>query len=276
MRPGGTQPALLSGQPEEQEEEEDTGVKMLIVLTLLATVPTTVPTAPDVADPAEAAPSAHDVDVTLRGSPESMARQHAVATDHGLTFVGSLGDMEVLAGEGHLVPVPGGTNYEVMDWVFPYAVPEVRTFVERLAAEYRQACGETMVVTSLTRPFSEQPPNAHQLSVHPAGMAVDLRIPQTPACREFIEARVLEKEEAGLVDITREVSPPHYHVAVFPQPFSAWAALQPPLHEPEPAAPAAPPGGAGPAPLLVLGIPLLMGAAVAANWWMMRRRGVET
>jgi hypothetical protein len=176
----------------------------------------------------------HEVEVSLAGSPESVARQHAVAVASELSFVGTLEEMELLAREGELEPIPGGRHYEVMDWVFPYGIPEVRTFVERLAIQYREACGEALVVTSLTRPYSEQPPNSHQLSVHPAGMAVDLRIPQNPRCREFLEARLLEKEAAGILDITHERAPPHYHVAVFPEPYARFVAMQPAIEELEP------------------------------------------
>lgn len=223
--------------------------------------------------PAAAVLSEHDVEVTPRGSPESMARQHAVAVATGLTFVGTLEEMEVLAEQGQLVPIPGGRHYEVMDWVFPYGLPEVRTFVERLAAQYRAACGNELVVTSLTRPFSEQPPNAHQLSVHPAGMAADFRIPRDAGCREFLENRLLEREEAGLLDVTREVAPPHYHVALFPEPYSQWVELQPPQ---EGAAPRAEPerepetGGAARVVLWVaLSLAALATLLVAA--WVYRR-----
>lgn len=206
----------------------------LLAVALQAPAGPAEPAEPETAGSAEVGPlgavlAEHDVDVELRGSPESMARQHAVAVASELSFVGTLEEMELLAEEGALVPIEGGTHYEVMEWVFPYGIPEVRTFVERLAAQYREACGEALVVTSLTRPFSEQPPNAHQLSVHPAGMAVDFRVPETPACRAFLDARLLEKEAAGLVDSTHERSPPHFHVAVFPEPYAQWAALQPPL-----------------------------------------------
>jgi len=218
----------------------------------------------------------HDVAVELRGSPESMARQHAVAVASELSFLGTLEEMELLAEEGALVSIDGGPHYEVMDWVFPFGLPEVRTFVERVAAQYRDACGEEMVVTSLTRPYSEQLPNSHQLSVHPAGMAVDLRIPRTPACREFLETRLLEKEAAGLLDITRERAPPHYHVAVFPTPYIQWAALQPPLEGvgPEPEAePESEPLPLSDDPVgvvLWLVVALLLGAAGLVLAWFYR------
>lgn len=218
--------------------------------------------------------SEHEVDVTLRGSPASMARQHAVAVASDLSFVGTLDEMEALAAEGELVGIDGGRHYEVMDWVFPYGLPPVERFVERLAYEYRQSCGEEMVVTSLTRPFSEQPGNSHQLSVHPAGMAVDLRVPQTPECRAFLEERLLEKEEEGLVDITHERAPPHYHVAVYPEPYAQWAAMQPPLPEEATAAEQEiptdpdPPGQEGDWALTMV----ILGLIVAAGaWWLIRR-----
>lgn len=215
----------------------------------------------------------HDVEVTLRGSPASMARQHAVAVASELSFVGTLEEMEVMAGEGELVAIDGGPHYEVMDWVFPYGLPPVGRFVQRVAYEYREACGEEMVVTSLTRPFSEQPPNAHQLSVHPAGMAVDLRVPQNPECREFLESRLLDKEEEGLVDITHERAPPHYHVAVYPEPYVRWAAMQPPLpeeatgadQEPGPDLEIPEEQGARWLAVVLLGLVLALGA-----WWFRR------
>lgn len=241
------------------------------------------PAAPETSGPVEVGPvgavlAEHDVEVELRGSPESMARQHAIAVASALTFVGTLEEMELLAEAGELVPIEAGRHYEVMDWVFPYGIPETRTFVERLAAEYRAACGEAMVVTSLTRPFSEQLPNSHQLSVHPAGMAVDLRIPRNPQCREFLETRLLDKEAGGLLDITRERAPPHYHVAVFPEPYARWAVSQPPLAgvEPEPAPTPAPaplqdyPASIIPPVALAL---VVLAAGMAAAWSWRRSRG---
>jgi hypothetical protein len=59
----------------------------------------------------------------------------------------------------------------------------VQTFVERLSSQYHNACGERLVVTSLTRPASEQPRNASDRSVHPTGMAIDLRLSTKGTCR---------------------------------------------------------------------------------------------
>jgi hypothetical protein len=164
------------------------------------------------------------VEVTLRGSPESMERQRAVSDRLGLPAARTVAEMEELARRGLLVDVPGAPTYEVASWVFPYAIPEVRRFVEDLAREHVSACGEPLVVTSLTRPLDQQPPNAHDLSVHPSGMAADLRIPRDSSCRAWLEATLLDLERRGVVDATRERAPPHYHVAVFPREYAHLAA----------------------------------------------------
>ena len=71
-------------------------------------------------------------------------------------------------------------------------------------------------MTSLTRPVDEQPGNAHDRSVYPTGMAVDLRVPRTQQCRDWLNRGLLSLEAAGVLEATRERSPTHYHVAVFP------------------------------------------------------------
>ena len=153
----------------------------------------------------------------LRGSPSSMQRQYRVAQSADLAFMRTSAEVDRLVVQGALEPVWGGRNYTLANVSYPYAQPEVRLFVERLAARYRQATGQELVVTSLTRPAARQPGNAHDLSVHPAGMAVDLRVPRVAEHREWLEQTLLALESEGLLDVTRERRPPHYHVAVFPR-----------------------------------------------------------
>jgi hypothetical protein len=160
---------------------------------------------------------------TLRGSPGSMERQHAVAVKNDYTFLRTPAQVKDFVEKGYLVPVEGNADYVVASGVsFPYARPELRTFVERLGAQYREGCGERLVVTSLTRPLVNQPANAHQLSVHPTGMAVDFRISERAACRSWLEGTLLALEDRGVLDVTRERNPPHYHVAVFTGAYSAY------------------------------------------------------
>lgn len=174
---------------------------------------------------AGAAVSAGEVTITLRGSPESMERQNRIARDELFSFLRTIRDVTRSADAGVLVPVLGNTDYEVIaEW--PYARPVVRDFVELLAQRYRLGCGEPLVVTSLTRPLTHQPANASPLSVHPAGMAVDLRVSDRRRCVQWLEAELLGFEAAGLLDGTREYHPAHFHVAVFPEAFDGYLALR--------------------------------------------------
>lgn len=159
----------------------------------------------------------------LRGSRASMVRQHGVATQEAFTFLRTPAQVQRLADEGALEPVLGNGDYELAGVSYPYARPAVRRFIEDLAAEYRAATGQPLVITSLTRPASRQPGNAHRLSVHPAGMAVDLRVPSRAVHSRWLEERLLGLESEGVLDVTKERSPPHYHVAVFPEAYLARA-----------------------------------------------------
>lgn len=161
-----------------------------------------------------------DVPVTLRGSMSAMTRQHSVALGLGYPFVRTPGEMAALEEQGELVRLEGNEDYGFREGVRSMvARPEMRTFIERLGRDYRAACDERLIVTSLTRPTTRQPRNAHRLSVHPAGIAVDLRVSKRAQCRAWLEDTLLAMEELELLDITRERSPPHYHVALFPDAY---------------------------------------------------------
>lgn len=171
-----------------------------------------------------ATPAAADVPAELRGSPASMVRQHEIAVDHSFTFLNSPEQVEDYVAKGRLVELPGNRTYELAKVSFPYVRPVTKAFVERFAADYYQACGTPMVVTSATRPSSTQPANAHNLSVHPTGMAVDLRVPQESECRKWTEEALLALEKDGVLDVTLERRPPHLHVAIFPGAVPAYLA----------------------------------------------------
>ena len=153
---------------------------------------------------------------SLRGSLTSMVRQNNIAKQHDYTFLRTSGDVSRFVDRGYLVPIRGNSNYELANVSFPYARPQVRTFIQRLASQYRTACGEKLVVTSLTRPQTRQPRNASSRSVHPTGMAVDLRVSNRRSCRDWLESTLISLERQGVLDATRERRPPHYHVALFP------------------------------------------------------------
>jgi hypothetical protein len=160
----------------------------------------------------------------LAGSPASMVHQHEIAVKEDYSFLRTSKDVRALATKGALVPVTESSDLALSKVSYPFARPEVRDFVQRFAEDYREATGSRLVVTSLTRPTTAQPANAHKLSVHPAGMAVDFRVPASSTDRAYLESSLLAMEKAGVLDVTRERSPAHYHVAVFADAFTRYAA----------------------------------------------------
>lgn len=156
---------------------------------------------------------------SLRGSPASMRLQNRVAKEHDYTFLRTAADVRRFIDLGLLVRFRGSRDYEIARVSHPYGRPALLTFVERLATQYRLACDEQLVVTSLTRPRARQPRNAHRLSVHPTGMAVDLRASRKTSCRRWLDRVLLSLEKQGVLEATVERSPPHYHVALFSKPY---------------------------------------------------------
>ncbi|MGQ0815680.1 MAG: DUF5715 family protein [Gemmatimonadota bacterium] len=152
----------------------------------------------------------------LRGSRTAMKKQNRIAQTEDYTFLKTSSDVKRFVASGYLVPVKPTASLKLADVSFPYARPAVKTFAERLATQYQNACGNRLVVTSLTRPLSRQPWNASDLSVHPAGMALDIRVSDKRTCRSWLENTLVGLEKKGLLEATRERFPAHYHVAVFP------------------------------------------------------------
>jgi len=168
--------------------------------------------------PAAAGPAAAQ---SLYGSHESLVRQNLVAQQHDYAYLRTTRDVLQAVDGGVLVAVQGNEDFQLAggEVSFPYARPEVKTFLEQLSSAYRAACGEPLVVTSLVRPITRQPWNASPISVHPTGMAVDLRRSDRHGCRQWLESTLLALEGEGMIEATRERWPPHYHVAVFPDPL---------------------------------------------------------
>jgi hypothetical protein len=232
-----------------------------------------------------------------------MVRQHDVAVKHSYTFLDDPEEVRDYVAKGRLVELATTPNYELWNGVsFPFVRPETKAFVERFAADFRQNCGTPMVVTSATRPKSMQPRNAHDLSVHPTGMAIDLRVPREPKCREWAEEALLALEKDGVLDVTRERRPPHLHIAIFPAAVPGYLAKAGPAPtfpgDPAPAAAQAPVAAApaaSPAPrpaaqgdaapsveqaetepgsmaAVLAGLAVLLGLPLALFFWLRRRR----
>jgi LysM repeat protein len=158
---------------------------------------------------------------SLQGSAASLDVQNRIAREHDFTYIDTPARVEFFASQGWLVRVrPTGDFVLDSEVSHPFARPEVALFVRRLGAQYRAACGEQLVVTSLTRPTSRQPRNASDRSVHPTGMAVDLRYSRNRSCRTWLEGVLTTLERQGVLEATRERRPVHYHVAIFPRHYA--------------------------------------------------------
>jgi len=116
-----------------------------------------------------------------------------------------------------------GPSYDVRGVTLPYALPATEAVLADLGARFRASCGERLVVTGALRLTSRHVANGHPKSVHPTGMAVDLRSPYG-RCRRWLRTALLALERSGRVDATEERRPPHFHLTVFPEPAPAAAA----------------------------------------------------
>ncbi len=213
---------------------------------------------------------------TLRGSREKMERQHSAADSSGYSFLQTASDVQEYADLGVLVPVEESDDVLLKKVSFAVTRPEVRMFVRRLGRQYHGACGQPMVVTSLTRPIDDQPDNASELSVHPAGMAVDIGRASKRGCRRWLERKLLALQDEGVVEATKERHPAHYHVAVYPQKYMALLDAQGgPGDDADPATPASADAAAdAPAPRSLASADLQ--AAERATGGSRRRRGHHT
>ena len=121
--------------------------------------------------------------------------------------------------QGRLVALTGDSTYELTRGVgFSFATREAKQFVSLFAPQYLAACGMPLTVTSAARPLSRQPRNANPHSVHPTGIAVDIRRPPPGPCLQWVRGALAELEADGLIEATEEHHPVHLHVAVLAAP----------------------------------------------------------
>jgi hypothetical protein len=160
---------------------------------------------------------------TLSGSRASVERIHRQALVHDLHFYDTSEGVRRAGESGRFVRLTGNADYVLANVSHPYALPETELFVVRLAEQYRAACGEKLVVTSAVRPRSLRLANSSDKSVHPTGMAVDLRRPANTRCLSWLRTTLLSLESNGVIEAVEERNPPHFHVAVFPTQYQRYA-----------------------------------------------------
>ena len=152
---------------------------------------------------------------SLRGSHSSVNLMYRRAVRGGLDFYETSSQVQRAVVRGELVALRSNANYVVSNVRAPYVRPQTKAFVANLAAGYRRACGAPMVVTSATRPMSRKLANSSSLTVHPTGIAVDLRRP-SGKCLTWLRRTLLAAERRGAIEATEERYPAHFHVAVLP------------------------------------------------------------
>jgi hypothetical protein len=155
---------------------------------------------------------------TLRGSRTAVDNAYDAAQRAGLAFTNSRHEVERAAAVGAYVRLGNGSNYTLKGVGVPYVRPATRDFLADFGARHRTACGEPMVVTSAMRPTTVRLRNSVEKTVHPTGMAVDLRAPRGTRCRDWMRRELLVLERDGLIDATEERRPVHFHVVVFRAP----------------------------------------------------------
>ncbi|MDQ3556629.1 MAG: LysM peptidoglycan-binding domain-containing protein [Gemmatimonadota bacterium] len=158
----------------------------------------------------------------LRGSRTSVERIYGQAKSQGLTFHKSSASVRTATARGELVQLKPTANLTLHGVSYPYVLPATHTFVTRLSAQYRSACGERLVVTSATRPTYIRLANSVDKSVHPTGMAIDLRRPARASCQRWLRSTLIALNGTGTVETVEERNPPHFHVAVFPRQYLAY------------------------------------------------------
>lgn len=169
--------------------------------------------------PAQAQRGAPKEPEDLHGSRQSVERMYEFALSHRMPFYLTPVNVDDAIAKGRLVALAGDSTYELTRGVgFAYSTREAKQFVLAFAPQYLAACGVPLTVTSAARPMSRQPHNANPHSVHPTGIAVDIRRPSAGPCLTWVRGALANLEERGIVEATEEHHPVHLHVAVLIQP----------------------------------------------------------
>lgn len=173
------------------------------------------------------APISRDVPVDLRGSHDAVMQAWEYADERGYRFYESARQVWWWSWlPGQLQRIRESETVRLHQVDYPYLVPEVHQYLIRLAEQYYDDCGDALVVTSALRPSEMQNrlTNGSTRSVHPAGLAFDLR--SQGGCQAWLETALILGERRGYVQVTQEFRPPHWHVVVYPSHYVAWRQSQ--------------------------------------------------
>lgn len=155
----------------------------------------------------------------LKGSSVSLDVQNHQAQKHKLKFHKDNKEIYDSVSKKKLVAVSPSKSLELAGVSLPFALESTRNFLKSFSKAYQSHCQESLVVTSLTRTLNRQPKNASARSVHPTGLAIDLRIPNSQKCKAWLVDSLVYLEEQKVVEATQERNPPHFHLVVFPNAY---------------------------------------------------------
>ncbi len=149
------------------------------------------------------------------GEVTSSKEQYEFAQGKRLLFAHTEHSYQSYVTDGYFVKLKG-PNLQVLAQR-PYVLPTTADFVLTLSEKYAAAnCGQ-LIITGAGRLTSERPRNGSIHSVHPAGMAVDIRVLGIgERCEAWLSQYLADHESKKVIDATREYYPPHYHVVVVP------------------------------------------------------------
>ena len=170
----------------------------------------------------------------LKGSKEAVMGAFNYALEADYTFATSEAARDLLIENGTLVKLEG-TYIRLVDVSEPYVLPVVSQFVNRLGEQYAaRGCGR-LEVSGAFRNLEHQGTlsNGSSHSVHPTGMAVDLRriVPTNDAetfCLHWLQDTLATIEATRRIDVTAEDHPRHFHVVLVTHDYEQWLAVQPP------------------------------------------------
>ncbi len=160
----------------------------------------------------------------IGGKLTSSHRQYLYAEAHRIPVV-THRNFASLRDAGRLVPLNSPHIRFKSNRVIPFVLPKTREVVHALARAYHEAgCGRLVINDALRIGNRRALWNASRHSVHPRGMAVDVRtnIGLIGArCADVIWTFAAAQEAAGIADATKETCTkrrpcPHLHLVVVP------------------------------------------------------------
>lgn len=164
----------------------------------------------------------------LRGSYESMLRQNEEINRLELPRIADEVELAELEARHDLVPIgeSDGVHIAIREASHRYCRPWTESFLQDLGTAYYQEFGQPIQVNSAVRTVEYQrklrrhngnaaPEEGETASSHLAGLTVDInKRGLTRKQHDFIQERLVQLREQGLVEVAEERRQPVFHVMV--------------------------------------------------------------